>query len=88
MIENSSKTPVNHIMEEHRGTIAEAEAVELLGAAVGGGGPAPGATVVSTGVLIGAVVPVDDDGAIDDGGGKQHSAWATAAASGHFSIKI
>ena len=81
MIENSSETPVTNIMEEHRGRIAEA--LELLGAAVGGSCPTPGALLL----LIGAAVPVDDDGTID-GGGEQHSAWATAAASGHFSAEI
>ena len=83
MIENSSKTPVTNIMEEHRGTIAEAVELLVVGAAVGGSCPTPGALLL----LIGAAVPVDDDGAID-GGGKQHSAWATAAASRHFSAEI
>ena len=53
MIENSSKTPVNQMRAEHRGTNAKEATDELLGAAVGESGPVPGATVLSTtGVLI------------------------------------
>ena len=40
MIENSSKTPVNQMRAEHRGTNAKEATDELLGAAVGESGPA------------------------------------------------
>ena len=63
-------------MAEHRGTITEA--VELLGAAVGGSGPVPGDKVV---LLIGEAVPVDEPSSSSssfpgamDGGRLQHSA--------------
>ena len=66
---------------EHKGM--NAEATELLGTAVGGSASAV--------LLIGAAVLDEPSssfpGAID-GGREQHSAWATAAASGHFSAEI
>ena len=61
-------------MAEHRGTMTEA--AELLGAGVGGSGPVPGATVLSTG-LIGEAVTVDEPSSFPgamDGGRLQHSA--------------
>ena len=74
----------------------------LFGAAVGsvpspgtavGTPPSPaGAAVSPTGTLMGAAVGTADDSSpgatVSSFGGGQHCAWATAAASGHFSAEI
>ena len=52
MIEKSSEIPMNKITVEQPNRGTNAEAAALLGAAVGGDGSAPGATVLSTGVLL------------------------------------